>query len=129
MDSHLSIVVRLPTTNDVLLVFDRGLLARSFSAFRICIILLVILLLRRINSTSLFRMNDQGLADLCILYKDTFFLAVSPFTPSLAPLQRSCAESNGKDLFLCTLVTVALDRNCLLFLCLSCFSINLFEPS
>lgn len=46
--------------------------------------LVVILLLRRFNSTSLYRMNDQGLAVSYIFNKYIVFLVGSLFTPSPA---------------------------------------------
>lgn len=68
-------------------------------------------------------MNKKGLAVSYILHKRIVFLAVSPFTPSPAPLLRSCDESNVKVLFLRTQFTVGQERNCL-FLTILILSFN-----
>lgn len=72
-------------------------------------------------------MNDKGLAVLYVLYKHIVFLAVSPFTPSPAPIQLSCDESNVKVLFLRTQFTIEQERNCLSLTILILFFNKLFR--
>lgn len=55
-------------------------------------------------------------------------MAVSHFTPSLAPLQRRSPESNRKDLSLRTAFTMRQERNCLSLTMFILFFMNFFGP-